>query len=145
MDREISEGIRAFNRFYSGVIDLFDTYSIHPELTDLEGRILYEIDSHEGLTARDLIDILHIDRGYLSRIMTKLEKDGYIARYASRSDRRQKDLALTEKGREALSLCVDNANRNVGIQFDGLSDESMRQIVAAMRDIEQIYRTRKLV
>lgn len=139
MDREIVEQIRRFNRFYSSVIDVFDFYSIHPVLTDIECRILYEITEHSDITAKELIDIIHVDRGYLSRVLAKLEKEGYIVRTEAESDRRRKKLSMTEKGREALRLCVENANKNTEEQFGRLPDEALEKVVTAMRMIQEAF------
>lgn len=143
MDRNFSEEIRKFNRFYSGAIGLFDFYSIHPTLTDVECRILYEIMDHEKITAKELSDIIHIDRGYLSRTLAKLEKNGYIVRHESEIDRRYKNLELTEKGKEARRLCIENANKNTDIQFGQLSREELEKIIGAMRLIQDIFTSKQ--
>lgn len=139
MDRKIAEQIRKFNRFYTGTVGLFDYYSIHPVLTDIECRILYEIRDHEDVSARELIEIIHVDRGYLSRILAKLEREGYIVRTESAQDRRRKNLYMTEKGEEALRLCIENANKNTEEQFGTLSDEALDKIVGAMKMIQEVF------
>ena len=62
MDINIVEQIRRFNRFSSGVIDVYDFYSIHPVLSDIDCRILYDIAAHSDVNARALIDIIHVAR-----------------------------------------------------------------------------------
>ena len=64
--------IRAFNRFYTRVLGLLDKYILNSQYTLPEVRILYELATHENLTASDLIETLHIDKGYLSRIILDL-------------------------------------------------------------------------
>lgn len=139
MDRNASEEIRKFNRFYSSAIGIFDFYSIHPVLSDIECRILYEIMECKNITAKELLEILHIDRGYLSRTLAKLEKNGYIVRAESEIDHRRKNIELTDKGKEALSLCIENANINSENQFGGLSDEDLDKIIGAMRLIQEVF------
>lgn len=139
MDRKTSEEIRKFNRFYSSAIGIFDFYSIHPILSDIECRILYEIMECANITAKELLEIIHIDRGYLSRTLAKLEKDGYIVRAESEIDHRCKNIELTDKGKEALSLCIENANKNSEIQFGGLSEEDLEKIIGAMRLIQEVF------
>ena len=139
MDINIVEQIRRFNRFYSGVIDVYDFYSIHPVLSDIECRILYEIAEHSDVNARELIDIIHVDRGYLSRVLSRLERDNYIIRTESAHDRRVKNLYMTDKGMEALRLCIDKANRNTKEQFGSLSEEALAKVVGAMNTIEEAF------
>ena len=64
--------IRSFNRFYTRVLGLLDKYILNSQYTLSEVRILYELATHENLTASDLIETLHIDKGYLSRIILDL-------------------------------------------------------------------------
>lgn len=144
MDSVFTEEIRKFNRFYSGAIGFFDLYSIHPTLSDIECRIIYEIMEHEKITAKELNDILHIDRGYLSRTLKKLEKERYIFRHESKIDRRYKILMLTEKGKEAAQLSVENANKNTNLQFGHLSEAELEKIIWAMRIIQDTFTSKKI-
>lgn len=143
MSTDFTEEIRKFNRFYFGVVEAFDFYSIHPFLTDLECRVLYEIMDHEEITAKELIDIIRIDRGYLSRTLSKLEHNGYIVRREAVIDRRYKNLELTEKGKNELKLCVENANKNTYMQFGQLSEEDLKKIIGAMRLIQDIMTSKQ--
>lgn len=99
---------------------------------------------HEKITAKDLNDILHIDRGYLSRTLKKLEKEGYIFRHESKIDRRYKILVLTEKGKEAAQLSVENANKNTDLQFGHLSEAELEKIIWAMRIIQDTFTSKKI-
>ena len=64
--------------------------------------MLYEIAHREDLSAKEIGTELGLDAGYLSRIVQKFDEDGLITRKPLASDRRQYQLGLTAKGRQAL-------------------------------------------
>ncbi len=65
-------------------------------------RILIVLNEMGGaVTQRMLTERLQIRSGSASEVIGKLESAGYIVRTASETDRRNVEVALTEKGREA--------------------------------------------
>jgi DNA-binding MarR family transcriptional regulator len=62
-------------------------------------RVLHFVNRHSGLRVADLLDILTITKQSLSRVLKQLIDKGYIVQQAGRSDRRQRLLFPTEKGR----------------------------------------------
>ena len=143
MEKSIAEEIRKFNRFYMSTISVFDSHSVHPELSSLVCRILYEIEEGKDITAKEIADIMHLDRGYLSRTLTRLEKLGCIVRDESGIDRRCKHLRLTDKGRADLELSIENANDNTQYQFGYLSKDQLKQVVGAMQFIQSVVLSNK--
>ena len=67
--------IRAFNRFYTNQIGLLEEQFADGPLTLAEARVLYEIDVCGYTTAGHLIRALRLDRGYLSRMLSKFIDD----------------------------------------------------------------------
>ncbi|MDP3546230.1 MAG: helix-turn-helix domain-containing GNAT family N-acetyltransferase [Phreatobacter sp.] len=109
LDGQIA-AVRGFNRFYTRAIGLLGRYLGGPwSLT--EARVLYELFTRDGLTARDLGGELGLDAGYLSRMLKRLEADGFLVRTPSSEDGRRQLLALTEKGRAAFAP-YDRASRD---------------------------------
>ena len=62
-------------------------------------RVLHFVNRHSGLSVADLLDVLTITKQSLSRVLKQLIDKGYIVQRAGRSDRRQRLLFPTEKGR----------------------------------------------
>ena len=62
-------------------------------------RVLHFVNRHCGLRVADLLDILTITKQSLSRVLKQLIDKGYIAQQAGASDRRERLLFPTEKGR----------------------------------------------
>ncbi|WP_086062047.1 MarR family winged helix-turn-helix transcriptional regulator [Muricoccus roseus] len=64
-------------------------------------RVLHFLGRRPGLTVGELLSILAITKQSLSRVLTPLMQQGYVAQSPGRADRRQRLLALTPEG-EAL-------------------------------------------
>jgi len=62
-------------------------------------RVLHFVNRHSGLRVADLLDILTITKQSLSRVLKQLVGKGYIVQQAGSSDRRERLLFPTEKGR----------------------------------------------
>ena len=61
-------------------------------------RVLHFVGRRPGITVGDLLGILAITKQSLGRVLTPLMQDGYVVQTPGRADRRQRLLALTEKG-----------------------------------------------
>jgi DNA-binding MarR family transcriptional regulator len=57
------------------------------------------LDEHEGMSQRDLADILHLSRPRVTAILQRLEKAGAVVRRADERDQRLTRVALTAEGR----------------------------------------------
>lgn len=62
-------------------------------------RVLHFVNRHSGLRVVDLLDILTITKQSLSRVLKQLIDKGYIVQQAGSSDRRERLLFPTDKGR----------------------------------------------
>lgn len=62
-------------------------------------RVLHFVKRHSGLRVADLLNILNITKQSLSRVLKQLIDKGYIVQQAGSSDRRERLLFPTDKGR----------------------------------------------
>ena len=72
--------VRQFNRFYTHAFGFLQKRILGSAYSLIEARVLYEVANDKGCYAKDISKALDIDRGYLSRILKKLETAGLIAR-----------------------------------------------------------------
>ena len=129
--------IRAFNRFYTDVIGLLDQHLLDSPYSLAEARIIYEIHHHSGIQASQIMDLMQIDKSYLSRLLKKLEKDGVIRRKKSEKDARAIVLSLTAKGEqefELLNKASDEQISNMINPFTALQKASLVSDMYAIRD-----------
>lgn len=130
--------IRHFNRFYTDQIGLLQRGLLNSPFSLTEVRLLYEIAHRESITASSLASELHLDPGYLSRILASFQKRGLIRREPSSSDRRQTLLTLTSKGEETFRPLEERSNQQVEQMLASISPDDQRQLVASMQRIEEI-------
>ena len=132
------ETVRRFNRFYTRQIGVLQEGLLESPLSLTEVRVLYELAHHQGITATELCTALNLDAGYLSRILHKFEKRGWISRKPSASDRRQSLLVLTTKGSAEFLPLEERSNQQVKRMLGGLSPEGQHQLIGSMEAIESV-------
>jgi DNA-binding MarR family transcriptional regulator len=62
-------------------------------------RVLHFVNRHSGLRVADMLDILNITKQSLSRVLKQLIDQGFVEQQAGSSDRRERLLYPTERGR----------------------------------------------
>src|SRR5271166_1587894 len=90
--------VRRFNRFYTARLDLLREGLLGGPYSLTEPRVLFELAHRDGTTAGALGRDLGLDSGYLSRILSRFDADGVLARAPSPDDGRKTLLRLTPQG-----------------------------------------------
>ncbi len=90
--------IRAFNRANLHRIGRVEAAYADIGLTTPEARVLIELEAAPGVTARRLAERLALNEGYVSRLISGLERRGWLSRDVSARDRRLRQLRLTDAG-----------------------------------------------
>jgi len=130
------QAVRRFNRFYTRQIGVLQEHLLHSEFSLTEVRVLYELAHHDGFTAVELCRELGLDRGYLSRMLQKFEKQRWIKTTSSPADRRRIFLSLTGKGRKVFAPLDGRSSEEVAAMLARLSPSHQNKLLAAMGEIE---------
>jgi DNA-binding MarR family transcriptional regulator/GNAT superfamily N-acetyltransferase len=130
--------VRGFNRFYTKRIGLLRQGMVGSPFSLAEGRVLYELAHRDTPTASDLGKALDLDAGYLSRMLRGFARQGLVAANASTTDRRQRHLQLTARGRRAAEGLDEGSQKTVGALLDKLSSSDQRRLVSAVRTVETL-------
>lgn len=128
--------IRSFNRFYTQRIGAVSGAFLDSAWTLSEVRLLYEIAHRDGPTASDIAASLELDAGYVSRVLKRFRDAGIVRRRRSPDDGRRFVLEVTAKGKRVLERLDEVSNQRVAALFGGLGAEGVRELVDAMRRIE---------
>ena len=136
-DDQIS-AVRAFNRFYTSKLGFLDQQLLKSPFSLSEARVLYELATCEGASAKGIGIELGLDPGYLSRIVQKFDEDGLIARKPLPADRRQHRISLTAKGRQAFAKLDRSSHDAVAVMLATLSDGDRKRLIGAMAAIERL-------
>ena len=98
-EAELRRGIELMFFAYRDFTDEADALLADYGLGRAHHRALYFIGKHPDMTVSDLLEILNITKQSLSRVLSQLIDEGYVQQRSGTSDRRQRLLRLTDKGR----------------------------------------------
>ncbi len=136
-DDQIS-AVRAFNRFYTSKLGFLDQQLLKSPFSLSEARVLYELATCESASATGIGIELGLDPGYLSRIVQKFDEDGLIARKPLPADRRQYQISLTAKGRQAFAKLDRSSHDAVAVMLATLPQGDRKRLIGAMAAIERL-------
>jgi DNA-binding MarR family transcriptional regulator/GNAT superfamily N-acetyltransferase len=133
-----AEAIRRFNRFYTRQIGALREHLLQAEFSLSESRILYELGTSAGLTSAELCQMLGLDAGYLSRIISGFEKKGLIGKTRSPSDARALLIQLTDAGKTVLASLEQAAREEVMAMLQGMPESRQEQLTQAMQQVQSL-------
>lgn len=136
--QEKVEAVRRFDRFYTNRLGLLKPGYLKTQFPLTQARVIYELAQRDDLTASALIRTLEIDAGYLCRILSAFEQDGYIQKSPSKTDSRHRILKLTAKGRRAFSVLNERSNQRTATALQGLAPDGQQRLLQAMQTIESL-------
>jgi len=129
--------IRDFNRLYTRQLGLLNQGFLGSKLTLTEARVLYELAMRADVTASEIAADLQLDVAYLSRILGKFRKRGWLNRKASDSDGRRQHLRLTAAGRAAFRPLDGEAKAQIAGMIEPMTVADRSSLVAALREVRR--------
>lgn len=130
--------VRQFNRFYLQCIGQLEESLPQGSFSLTEIRVLFELAGAEAVTATALNRQLGLDPGYLSRILHRFERSGFLQREIGREDRRELQLHLTPAGHAVIAPLDQAASAEVARWLRPLGDQKQRELLTAMQAIMQL-------
>ncbi|HHW39364.1 MAG TPA: MarR family transcriptional regulator [Bacillales bacterium] len=132
LNDNIIPDIRQFNRFYTNILGLLDKHVLNTGYSFTEARVILEIGFLEQCIANNLVENLDIDRSYMSRIITKLSKEGLISKEFSTLDNRTSLIRLTSKGIALFNQLNEKSDEQIVKLLQGLSQKEIKEIHDSM-------------
>jgi DNA-binding MarR family transcriptional regulator len=131
--------VRAFTRFYTNKVGALRG-GLHGSRHALpEARVLFELgDGGGAMEVAALKASLDMDAGQLSRLLTRLDDDGLVARARSDHDARKQVLKLTAKGRREVAKLDRGAVAQWSELLADVDDGARARLVGAMGAVQQI-------
>lgn len=132
---------RRFNRFHTQLVGALDERHLDTDFTLPQIRVFYEVaNALPGAlpSARGLSQSLHVDTGYLSRVISGLERDGLIHRSPAVDNAKRLELSLTEAGREVFAGLNAMSTEQVAAFLAPLAESERRQAIGAMNRIQRL-------
>ena len=109
-----------------------------------ETRVLHAIYTTEGITANDIVPLLHIDKSYLSKILIRFGKMKFLTKKVSSTDGRAYQLYLTAVGRKELEMYDRMSDEFVKQMLVQLPGKDCEELISCMRRITEILQRVKL-
>jgi DNA-binding MarR family transcriptional regulator/N-acetylglutamate synthase-like GNAT family acetyltransferase len=129
--------VRSFNRTVTERVGALNDAYLGRGRALGEARVLWEI-GRAGGEVRALRRRLHLDSGYLSRVLRALERDALVVVGADDADGRVRTARLTPKGRREWQVLDRRSDDLARSLLAPLGDHQRATLVAAMRDVERL-------
>jgi len=92
-------------------------------------RVLYFVNLKPGMPVADLLDILKITKQSLARVLRQLVDNGYIEQKTGETDRRQRLLYATAKGRELFDVLSATQTSRIEAAIAALPPDGKRTVL----------------
>jgi DNA-binding MarR family transcriptional regulator/GNAT superfamily N-acetyltransferase len=139
MDQMMIDEVRRFNRTVTQQAGALNDAFLARDRPLGQARLLWEI-GPDGSDVKTLRARLHLDSGYLSRLLRALEHDKLVATSPSETDGRIRTVRLTTRGlaeRNELDRLSDDA---ATATLAPLSAAQRTRLVEAMAEVERLLR-----
>lgn len=130
--------IREFNRFYTVNMGFLNSGYLDTSYSIVETRILFEIKMHGICIQSEIAKILHIDKSYLSRIISRFCKNGLIEKDKSVKDKRITYITLTEKGNMETERLIELTDNQIKAKIIRLNSDECEKLCNAMNVVISI-------
>ncbi|MCO6004893.1 helix-turn-helix domain-containing GNAT family N-acetyltransferase [Actinoallomurus purpureus] len=130
------DAVRAFNRFYTSVIGVLNEGLLETPYSLTEGRVIFELARRGACEVAALRRALDLDAGYLSRMLSRFEAGGLVARGRAEDDARRQMAWLTERGREVFGDLDARSAAQIEQILSGLTEGDQRRLLGAMGVVE---------
>lgn len=134
----VAEPIREFNRFYTKVIGTLERSYLETPHSLQEARVIYEVATRPGCTAKQIQQRAGFDQGFLSRLINRLEDQGLLDRERDPRDGRVRQLRLTKAGEERFQTLNGRADKQARELVDHLTPEQQRELVDALASVRRL-------
>jgi DNA-binding MarR family transcriptional regulator len=104
-------------------------------------RVIHFVARHPGLRVADLLEILRITKQSLARVLKQLIDDGYVLQKSGTTDRRERHLYLTQKGRNLAAKLTALQCARIAGSLESIGPKGRKAIekflVAMISDTDQ--------
>ena len=142
MDHEVALQLSAFNKLYKELDELYHDFAKHCGISDCAFWILYSVqESVEPYTQKDLSEIWSFSRQTVNSALKNLEADDYIELVPLPGNRKNKEIVLTQKGKnyaEEHVMPLMEAEQNA---FGKLTDEERSEFLRLTQKHISLLRT----
>ncbi|WP_111561107.1 MarR family winged helix-turn-helix transcriptional regulator [Rhizobium sp.] len=133
LGRELIEDLAAFNRKLRAV---FDKIVRERNMTLPRARVFFTLNKKDGINQRELADRLELETPTLVRILDAMEGQGFVERRVAGSDRRAKEIYITETGKVVAGEIDDIAVSVRAQVISGIPERDLRTTLDTIRAMQ---------
>ena len=138
LGRELIEDIAAFSRKLRAA---FDALVRERNMTLPRARVFFTLNKRDGINQRELADRLELETPTLVRILDTMEGQGFVERRTAGSDRRAKEIYLTEDGKVAACEIETFASEIRMQVISGISESDLNTALNVIRTMQANLQT----
>ena len=113
------------NKYNKEITELFNQRLQEHNITRVQWIALFYIGNNEGITQRDLAQILDSNESSIVRLIDRMEKENIVKREKDPTDRRVTKLFLTEEGMKKRDEILPIGEKFSKDCIKGISDEDL--------------------
>jgi DNA-binding MarR family transcriptional regulator len=104
-------------------------------LTAAQFRVLQIVAETGQCTATAISQRMRISQATVTSLVDKLVRHDMVQRVKSQTDRRQTNIVITEKGKQAIAQAPDPLQQRFVRKFDALEDWEQAALIAALERV----------
>ncbi|KUJ85288.1 MarR family transcriptional regulator [Ruegeria marisrubri] len=104
-------------------------------LTAAQFRVLQIVAETGQCTATAISQRMRISQATVTSLVDKLVRQDMVQRVKSQTDRRQTNIVITEKGKQAIAQAPDPLQQRFVRKFDALEDWEQAALIAALERV----------
>lgn len=102
-----------------------------------QSRLLTVVAENDGITQRELAEILDVRPSSLTAMVVKMEQYGFVERKQDDKDQRVMHIYITDSGKEVESKSKSDIQGLVNSVFKNLSEEEIKQMLAITEKLSE--------
>ncbi len=102
-----------------------------------QARLLMILARENGITHTEIADELRISTAAASKVIKRMEQDGYVLREADDSDERVSRVFLQSKGKTLVDKIHATFQQLDNVMFDGLTNEEINELYALLCRVQK--------
>ncbi|MBT8260814.1 MAG: MarR family transcriptional regulator [Flavobacteriaceae bacterium] len=106
------------------------------DLTKEQMVVLKKLHEQDGLSQNELAFLVLRNKSSLTRLLSKMEKKGYICRKQSKTDKRINNVFLTENGKDTFKKSKPIIKELIGRMEQNISNLEKIQIIKTLKKIQ---------
>ncbi|CDM57062.1 MULTISPECIES: MarR family winged helix-turn-helix transcriptional regulator [Rhizobium] len=133
LGRELIEDLAAFNRKLRAV---FDKIVRERNMTLPRARVFFTLNKKDGINQRELAERLELETPTLVRILDAMEGQGFVQRRVAGSDRRAKEIYITDTGKVVAGEIDDIAVKVRAQVIAGIPENDLKTTLEVIRAMQ---------